>query len=312
MNKLNVLFLGWDFLPSHQEETETNCFSLVKALANKAALSLIIPKANPEIILTNVDVNGLNQIDFSAIQARQPKPLPFAEASYIRMDIPLYGASDTVETQRTYSKEKTRQELPSVESGIAAESYAAELVNIFNQAEWETLNLEAKIIQYARYATRLAANRSFDIIFADNWLTYLAGSELKLVTDKPLAIQVNSLSVDRSDHNSQGWVYELEKLVLQRADYIFTSNPNLAASVEAVYEIAPNNVISLAAKNNTTIPEVNNSPGQSTLNVAMPTPDNEPGTNLTKVASMDGVNLDTTELTADRIMAVLLDSNQGW
>ncbi|PSR53545.1 hypothetical protein AHMF7605_08410 [Adhaeribacter arboris] len=45
--------------------------------------------------------------------------------------------------------------------------------------------------------------------------------------------------------NNQGWRYELEKMVIERSNHIFTSDAIIADCIEAAYPLAPEKVICL-------------------------------------------------------------------
>ncbi|MDQ4139631.1 MAG: hypothetical protein M3142_03825 [Bacteroidota bacterium] len=242
--------MGWNFLPNDDKEQETNCYRIAKALANQVNLSLILPKVDPDLILENVNLTGLNNVDFEVIfsERNSPKVQPFAEADYIRAEIPLYGSPNVPENQRSYSKARVKTLVPSKENLAVPNNnsdLSQEVIDSFNQINWDSISIDSKIIHYARFATRNAANHPFDVIFASNWLTYLAGYELQLITGKPLAIQLNTLSQDHRELNNQGWRYELEKMVIERSKYLFTSNPLIAESIKAAYPLSSNSVICL-------------------------------------------------------------------
>lgn len=250
MHKLSILFLGWNFLPNSDEKPEINCYEAAMALANQLDLSLLLPKTDPESVYNNINLTGLNNVDFKSTSPQRslPKVQPFAEASYIQSRIPLYGSLNTPENQRFYSEERSKSTAFSEENQFAVTTTGTgsqEAIDFFNQVDWDHINIDSKIIHYARFATRFAVNRPYDVIFASNWLTYLAGHELHLITGKPLAIQLNTLSQDHRGLNNQGWRFELEKMVVQRSDYIFTCNPVIAHCIEEAYSFPRNKLIYL-------------------------------------------------------------------
>ncbi|QNF31663.1 hypothetical protein HUW51_02575 [Adhaeribacter swui] len=269
MNNLRILFLGWDFLPDNEHEPETNCYGVAKAMANQVNLSLILPKADSNVYVDNVHLIGLNQVNFNKVSPARnaPKVQPFAESAYIRPEIPLYGAPNLPENQRAYSPERTI--LSSASSGTAStpnnsNHTSPEIANFFEQVNWDQLHTEGKVIQYARFVARFAANSDYDVIFASNWLTYLAGNELHLITGKPLAIQMNTLSQDHRDLNNQGWRYELEKMVIERASYIFTPSLVIADCLEAAYPVTSDKIFYLE---DATLPTKLNSIETGSLNL---------------------------------------------
>ncbi|PSR52658.1 hypothetical protein AHMF7605_03520 [Adhaeribacter arboris] len=256
MKNLNVLFLGWDFSP-FDEEQGTNCYKVATEMANQLKVSLILPRADLNVKAENINLIGLNNHTLTSAFANSHflKVLPFAEADYIRALIPLYGSIDIPENQRSYSRENKAGSFSGEPDNLPKKSTSSsnqeESTRVFDLPNWDNISTNTKIIQYARYAARYAINQAFDLIFAHNWLTYLAGSELKLITGKPLAIQIDSLCQERREVNNQGWMYELEKSVIERADVIFTFNPAHAAIIKSVYQVFPASIflVSESSKN---------------------------------------------------------------
>jgi hypothetical protein len=102
--------------------------------------------------------------------------------------------------------------------------------------------LNFRVIQYARLATRLAANQNFSVIYASDWQSWLAGMEIRQLTGKPLVLHVYSLAQERNTPADRGWVMEMERMALRRADLILTSSSDLALRVIELYEVPPQRV----------------------------------------------------------------------
>jgi Glycosyltransferase Family 4 len=253
MSEMKVLLLGWDLKPARTEEEEpgNGCFEMAKALGERVDLSMILPVSDPGFILKNVTLTGLNNINLPETAPRAPEKdiQPFAESHPFRQDIPLYGAPlQQMGQQATTAAEQMGQAasagvLQQDQGNRSLEALANE--NIFDSGQLNQMTLDAQIIQYARWATRLAAHRNFDVIYAYDWRTFLAGSELKLVSEKPLVLQVHSLSLQQDNPNSQGWMYQVEIQALQKADCIIAATDELAALMEGKYHIAPELINSL-------------------------------------------------------------------
>jgi hypothetical protein len=102
--------------------------------------------------------------------------------------------------------------------------------------------LNFRVIQYARLATRLAASQDFSVIYASDWQSWLAGMEIRQLTGKPLVLHVYSLAQERNTPADRGWVMEMERMALRRADLILTSSSDLALRVIELYEVPPQRV----------------------------------------------------------------------
>jgi len=254
MKKLNVLLLGWEFPPIINGKVGTACYGVTKALANQVNLSLILPKSDPEFILKNVDLTGLNNVNLKAIQPAAPDPefTAFANKTVnTQIEIPLYGAATpTLQEKEMIKPPVMPGQTTSVGSfaGQPEQGQIIELVeelNIFGQTDLSLIDYNSQVINFARYASRLASQKEYDIIFAYDWMTFLAGIELKLVSGKPLVLQMHSLSYERGGPDAKGWVYELEKQALEKSDHIITVNDNIADVIVKEYGISPAKIKSL-------------------------------------------------------------------
>ncbi|WP_026461736.1 glycosyltransferase family 4 protein [Adhaeribacter aquaticus] len=250
MTKMNVLLLGWDFPPVVKDGLGAACYGISKALANRVNLSLILPKSDPEFILKNVDLTGLNNLDLKNIKPVIEKPgfSTFSEAEYVQQEIQPYGASVKTGPELV---EEPKIELPGEaasvgvlgsEENLDEIAQNVEELQIFGHTDLSLIDSNSQVIHFARYASRFASYKPYDAIYAYDWRTYLAGIELKLVSGKPLVIHVSSLSEDRGGPDSRGWVYELEKQALEKCDYVIAVGAEIAAGIEEVYKIAPSKI----------------------------------------------------------------------
>ncbi len=107
--------------------------------------------------------------------------------------------------------------------------------------------LNFRVIQYARFATRLAASQEFAVIYASDWQSWLAGMEIRQLTGKPLVLHVHSLAQDRNTAADRGWVMELERLALRRADLVLAASSAVAMRVLELHELPPQRVRRLSS-----------------------------------------------------------------
>jgi glycogen synthase len=256
MKKMNVLLLGWEFPPVINGEVGNSCFNIAKSLANRVNLSLILPKSDPDFILKNVELTGLNNIDLSATG----KPIPkteyhtFAETEQPQQ-IPLYGAPTPtlVRTEEFPQAQALPGETASVgdfasppESKTITQE--VEELYVFGQKDLNLVDYNSQVIHYARYASRLASQKEYEVIYAYDWMTFLAGIELKLVSGKPLVLHMHSLSFERGGPDSKAWIYELEKQALEKADAIIAVSDRIGDIIVADYGIPASRVTSLKIK----------------------------------------------------------------
>ncbi|RDC64786.1 glycosyltransferase [Adhaeribacter pallidiroseus] len=250
MRKLKVLMLGWEFPPIVAGGLGAACYGISKSLAGKVDLTLILPKSDPDFILQNVDLTGLNNIDIQNIKAAFTKPeySAFGDVMYVPANILPYENAEEALTIVPETKseliENTATTTPPVKVAYHPVTITepVEELNVFGHTSLEKMDANSAVIQYARYATRLASHKDFDIIYAHDWMTFLAGVELKLVSGKPLVVHVHSLSYDRAGKDSQGWIYELEKQALDKADFIIPVSEYTAKIIQTQYGILPERI----------------------------------------------------------------------
>ena len=91
-------------------------------------------------------------------------------------------------------------------------------------------DLNYQVIQYARFAVPVAlAEAEFAAIYAPAWPTWLAAQELRQRTGRPLVLHVASLAAgDAPAGTATGWMADLQRQALQRADLILTETSALA------------------------------------------------------------------------------------
>lgn len=247
MKKLKVLMLGWEFPPIVNGGLGAASYGISKSLAGKVDLALILPKSDPDFILQNVDLTGLNNIDIQNIKADMAKSEydTFSDVSYVPANILPYGPEEE-QSSGVSAANYQPAGLPETNLAGSAPAYrtvniteTVEQLNVFGETSLEDMDANSAVIQYARYATRLAGQKDFDLIYAHDWMTFLAGVELKLVSGKPLVLHVHSLSYDRAGKDNQGWIYELEKQALEKADFIIPVSDYTAKVISNQYGISP-------------------------------------------------------------------------
>ena len=96
---------------------------------------------------------------------------------------------------------------------------------------FSALNLNFQIIQYARFAVPVAlAETPFEVVYAPAWPTWLAAQELRQRTKQPLVLHVASLAAAAGEslETATGWVPELQRQALRRADLVLAETAALA------------------------------------------------------------------------------------
>ncbi|AMR28877.1 hypothetical protein A0257_18425 [Hymenobacter psoromatis] len=95
---------------------------------------------------------------------------------------------------------------------------------------YEVPDLNFRIIQYARFAVPVAlAEAPYAAIYAPAWPTWLAAQELRQRTGWPLVLHVTTLAAgaDESLDTATGWMADLQRQALRRADVVLAETPAL-------------------------------------------------------------------------------------
>lgn len=220
-----ILMLGWEFPPVINGGLGVACHDLCQALTSKADISLIIPKSKAGYGLPGMDLIGLNSIDASTLSMPgfQFTNEFYRSAEMINVELNPYYQSSTLTGGSDYFSETS--------VGVK---------NFVNRFEIDSLydgNVVEKVLCFSEMATAIALTKDFDVIHAHDWMTMIAGMEIKARTGKPLVLHVHSLEYDRSGEDSKGWVYQVEKKGMETADVLLPVSDYTANVIERHYHI---------------------------------------------------------------------------
>lgn len=216
MGKKKVLMLGWEFPPVINGGLGIACLGLAKAMRAHVDLSIVLPKSDPNYIVDQVELIGLNNLSIKEIKefhSYTESYQIFEDVSIFETNIMPYGdvSRGEVLTETTTTTKKTVDvHIKRIENDL----------NSFKFGDLYGEDVIEKVKQYTHYVLQLAENKEFDIIWAHDWMTYLAGVELKKKFNKPLAIHVHATTYDRGGADARGWVYDIEKYGMEQADCI--------------------------------------------------------------------------------------------
>ena len=215
MGQLKVLMLGWEFPPIINGGLGVACLGMAKAMSKTAKVSIILPQTDPDFAVENVDLIGLNNLDIEQLKQQFTTSVyeSFEKVEYIPSDLKPYSFDESpLEVKKTtvVEKREIKEEISCEEDSLKA----------FKEGDLYGDNINDKVVQFAQYASRVAANMDFDIIHAHDWMTYLAGVEIKKRTGKPLAVHVHSTSFDRGGADARGPIYDIEKYGMEQADIV--------------------------------------------------------------------------------------------
>jgi len=216
MNRLRVLKLGWEFPPLINGGLGVACLGLSQALAKSVDLTVLVPMSSPDADFGDFTLRGLNQVRMEEIETAEDRYRyqSFAQVRQIPVFLNPYEDGEPAPTSTPIQENSiTFQER-------VFSKTSREQLEVFKLGELYGPNLGKKVVEFSKIAAKLALLEEFDIIHAHDWMTFLAGVEVKKATGKPLVLHVHALQYDRSGADDFGWIYEIEKYGMEQADCI--------------------------------------------------------------------------------------------
>lgn len=214
---MRVLMLGWEFPPFISGGLGTACYGLTKAMsASGTDVLFVLPRPiaapfsthvklvspRPGSVLSQPEtehrLDEFEHVSFRLVAAQQCDAYASAGlASMPRLDV-------SVERTLWEESHTTMHEVST--AGAPVESF----VNSTPGAHYAG-DLFQEVQRYARLAGEIARNESFDVIHAHDWMTYPAALSAAGATGKPLVVHVHSTEFDRSGHNIDQRIYDIER-----------------------------------------------------------------------------------------------------
>lgn len=251
---MKILSLAWKYHPSITSGVGVACEGLNNELSKIVNLTVIYPKVSKtkiedELILSSDDLNEAqkNQIEEEYTALIDDGNIELA----VRLD-PYFTSEQSKESRHYNIKEKvqvihTTQVKKETRVKDITEKLPFDEVDVFGES------VKDKIFLYNRLVEELAANLEFDIIHAHDWMTFLAGIFLKNKYKKPLVLHVHSLEYDRVGHKNAGWVYDIERFAMSKADIVISVSDYTVGLIESIYGLSSNRIRKIY--NAITIPE---------------------------------------------------------
>jgi glycogen(starch) synthase len=231
MNRIRVLKLGWEFPPLINGGLGVACLGLSQALAKHVDLQVIVPRSAPEADFEGFKLTGLNHLkteDFQTVEGKYHYE-SFAQIQRVPIHLDPYDSDETTASRIVMEpggeirfSQTTRNQLEQFKTG---ELYGADL--------------GTKVIEFSKVAAKMAMLLDFDVVHAHDWMTFLAGVEVKKATGKPLVIHVHASQYDRAGADARGWIYDLEKYGMEQADAIIPVSRYTGQICAGHYNIDP-------------------------------------------------------------------------
>ncbi|RZL01136.1 MAG: hypothetical protein EOO62_23520 [Hymenobacter sp.] len=179
------------------------------------------PNEADELASSNLTTSILSENSFIA----QPAPRPAAQADWAE------ALATLRQPARSPEPVALPDPTPEVEPTTAAAAPVAHPALRPAATHYPAPDLNFQIIQYARFAVPVAlAEPPFAVVYAPAWPTWLAAQELRQRTGHPLVLHVSTLAAaeDDSVETATGWIAELQRQALRRADLLLAETPALA------------------------------------------------------------------------------------
>ncbi|NJM38338.1 MAG: glycosyltransferase [Akkermansiaceae bacterium] len=235
MKRLRILKLGWEFPPLINGGLGVACLGLSRALAKQVDLTVLVPKSSPDADFPDFRLRGLNHLEEEEINSVE-KHYRYESFSQVRK-IPIF--LDPYSSDESFEEITTTHEIV---SEVQFSKTTRNQLDSFKIGDLYGPDLGNKVIEFSKIAAKLALLENFDVIHAHDWMTFLAGVEVKKATGKPLVVHVHALQYDRAGSDARGWIYDLEKYGMEEADRIIPVSHYTAEIIATHYGIDPQKI----------------------------------------------------------------------
>ena len=210
---IKVLELGWEFPPLINGGLGIACMGLSKALAKHVELQVIVPKAKQGAIYDGFSLTGLNHVQMHEVrQHEQPYSYEsFAMVEHAPIDLDPYTSIEGSSECVRFTEEGKL---------LFSQVHESDLALFSGDEDLYAGDLARKVVEYSKICAAYARGKHFDIIHAHDWMTYLAGVEVKRATGKPLVVHLHASQFDRAGAEARGWIYDIEKYGMEQADAV--------------------------------------------------------------------------------------------
>jgi glycosyltransferase involved in cell wall biosynthesis len=223
---------GWEFPPHISGGLGTACYGLTKGLSelNETEVIFVVPKAFGDEDQSAIQLIGANNISINQREIQfenGEKKIDYYEVN--SPIIPYVGEEE-------FWKLKTGKYSKNTKFVQTDEGFRIDFSGTYGA------NLLQEIKNYALVSSVIAANNTFDIIHAHDWLAYPAGIAAKNISGKPLVIHVHATEFDRSGGNVNPNVYAIEREGMEMADKIIAVSNFTRNIVIDKYGIPPEKI----------------------------------------------------------------------
>lgn len=242
-----VLFLGWEYAPFVNGGLGIACTHLANELTNICDLKVVLPQVKkPEVKKApEAQVIGMNQPEYDYIEEEQEVVKIRKAFKTMEVKVSLFPYSN----EEIVVSSKKHYDLPYAEKIKTIKKVKRKITKAkptpSDRFQTDTLfgnDIIKNVILYSKYVCKIAENLSFDIIHANDWMTFMAGMELKEKYGAKLILHIHSLEYDRAGAESRKWIRELEKDALNKADQVIAVSQYSKNLIQYQYNIDPKKI----------------------------------------------------------------------
>jgi len=213
--------LGWEFPPVVAGGLGVACFGLARALAKRVDLRVVVPVGDAASS-GELDVGGFGGDEFGAALSKLRERCQYDDFARV---------------------ERVAVRLDPYAGGGPADG-AAEPDGWLAGGGLYGGDLGAKVAVFSELAVEAAMRRigSFDLVHAHDWMTFPAALAIKQASGRPLAVHIHSLEYDRSGGRRGGWIYEIERRAMERAERVIPVSRYTGGIIARHYGIDPGKI----------------------------------------------------------------------
>ncbi|MCG6533504.1 MAG: glycosyltransferase family 4 protein [Syntrophales bacterium LBB04] len=229
---MRILMFGWEFPPHVSGGLGTACLGITKALvALGHKISFVIPKWPGEALPSHVEMIASSAI---AVRTQDIDAMDI----FTGLQVSLINSALRPYLNTSQYEQQQHSDLPLNEKGWIEKEGS----RLFGASGPYGPNLIAEVMRYARAAGVIAANQSFDVIHAHDWMTVFAGLYAKEASGKPLVLHIHSLEIDRSGENLNQDIFYLERCGMVLCDHVIAVSNYTKNLIIKHYGIDPDKI----------------------------------------------------------------------
>lgn len=234
--KLRVLMLGWEYPPFMNGGLGVACAGLAAALGELVQLTLVVPRTPPDYVPSGWDLIGLEGRELPALWESYPARV---QAQLKRVHLRYLPVTLSGYERNPRSPQVVQEDVWYTVERVVPQNRLQRAARPFAIAEPYGPSLATRVQEYTELVGQLVQPGQYDVVHAHDWMTFMAGLELKARWGLPLVLHVHSLEYDRGGPASRGQVFQLERHALREADRVVPVSQYTAEVIRDVYGISP-------------------------------------------------------------------------